>query len=239
MNDAFPSVPGSEPPRRHAPSLVLGICVILFGLALTLDQLNVPHTAFLVKLWPAILIALGAVKLRQHEGFSGGGFALVLIGAVLLVSQFSPEGLEDLLWPMLLVGLGIFLVTKSLRQRRGPRAVPVEGDGTVDATAIFSGCRRQPQGIGTFKGGNLTAIFGGIELDLRAAEPSPDPMTLDAFVLFGGGEIRVPPGWAVDIRTTSIFGGVANKIYEAPAGAGAPRLLITGSVFFGGFEVRH
>ena len=239
MSDFPIPAAGPEPPRRHAPSLVLGICVILFGLALTLDQLNVPHAAFLVKLWPAILIALGAVKLRQHEGFSGGGFALVLIGAFLLVDQFSPDGLMDAFWPLLLVGLGILLVMKSLRQRRGPSPLPAEGDATVDATAIFSGCRRQPQGLQAFKGGNLTAIFGGIELDLRTAEPSPEPMALDVFVLFGGGEIRVPPGWAVDIRTTSIFGGVANKVYEAPLPAGAPRLLITGSVFFGGFEVRH
>lgn len=239
MSEPFQQDPGQPVPRRHTPSLVLGICVILFGLALTLDQLNVPHAAFLVKLWPVILIALGAVKLRQHEGFSGGGFALVLIGAVLLVSQFSPGGIEDIFWPLLLVGLGIFLVMKSLKQRRAPALPSADADALVDATAIFSGCRRQPQGAQAFKGGNLTAIFGGIELDLRAATPSPEPMTLDAFVLFGGGEIRVPPGWAVDIRTTSIFGGVANKIYEAPLPGGAPRLLITGSVFFGGFEVRH
>jgi len=239
MTDRFPQDAGQPGPRRHAPSLALGICVILFGLALTLDQLNVPHAAFLVKLWPVILIALGGVKLRQCEGFSGGGFALVLIGAILLVSQFSPGGLEEIFWPLLLVGLGIFLVLKSLKQRRGPAPQAADADALVDATAIFSGCRRQPQGAQSFKGGSLTAIFGGIELDLRSATPSPEPMTLDAFVLFGGGEIRVPPGLAVDIRTTSIFGGVANKTYEAPLPPDAPRLLITGSVFFGGFEVRH
>ena len=239
MTEFSPRNPGDPHPRRHTPSLVLGICVILFGLALTLDQLNVPHAAFLVRLWPAILIALGAVKLRQHDGFSGGGFILVILGAVLLVDQFSPDGVEGALWPLLLVGAGIYLVLKSLHQRRPPLPDPADREAFVDATAIFSGCRRQPQGLQAFKGGNLTAIFGGIELDLRTAEPPPEPMALDVFVLFGGGEIRVPPGWAVDVRTTSIFGGVANKVYEAPLPAGAPRLLITGSVFFGGFEVRH
>ncbi len=238
MSDlTYPPGPGAPAPRRHTPSLVLGICVILFGLALTLDQLNIPHASFLVKLWPLILIALGATKLRQCEGFSGGGLALVLVGAYLLVSNFSPDGIADSLWPLILVGVGIFLVMKSVR-RNSPHS-SLDREAFVDSTAIFSGSRRQPQGGQPFKGGNLTAIFGGVELDLRAAEPSPEPMTLDVFVLFGGGEIRVPPGWAVDIRTTSIFGGVANKIYEAPPAAGAPRLILTGSVFFGGFEVRH
>lgn len=237
MNDAFFQCPGT-PPRRHAPSLVLGICIILFGLALTLDQLNVPHAAFLVKLWPLLLLALGAVKLRQGDGFHAGGFVLVLLGAYLLVANFSPDGVADSLWPLILIGLGVVLVMKSLRTKRGPAVRPADREAMVDATAIFSGCRRQPQGQ-PFKGGDATAIFGGIELDLRSAEPSPEPMVLDVFILFGGGEIRVPPGWAVDIRTTSIFGGVGHKITEIPVGAGAPRLIITGSTIFGGLEIRH
>ena len=239
MNEPYPAPGmGGQPPRRHTPSLVLGVCIILFGLALTLDQLNVPHADFLVKLWPLILLALGATKLRQGDGFNGGGFILVLLGAYLLVANFSPNGIADSLWPLILVGVGVFLVMKSLRTRRGPVVLPADREAFVDATAVFSGCRRQPQGQ-PFKGGDATAIFGGIELDLRSAEPSPEPMVLDVFILFGGGEIRVPPGWRVDIRTTSIFGGVGHKIAEAAAGAGAPRLIITGSTIFGGLEIRH
>lgn len=233
-----PSQPPGAPPRRHTPSLVLGVCIILFGLALTLDQLNVPHADFLVKLWPLILLALGAVKLRQGDGFNTGGFILVLLGAYLLVANFSPDGIAGSLWPLILVGVGVFLVMKSVRTRRPSSVLPADHEAMVEATAVFSGCRRQPQGQ-PFKGGNATAIFGGIELDLRAAEPSPEPMVLDVFILFGGGEVRVPPGWAVDVRTTSIFGGVGHKISDAPAGAGAPRLIITGSTIFGGLEIRH
>ncbi len=238
MNDVSSLGPGAQPPRRHTHSLVLGICIILFGLALTLDQLNVPHAAFLLKLWPLILLALGAAKLRQSDGFSTGGFILVLLGAYLLVANFSPNGISDALWPLLLVGAGVFLVMKSLRVRRRPAVPPADREAFVEATAVFSGCRRQPQGH-PFKGGDATAIFGGIELDLRSAEPSPEPMVLDVFILFGGGEIRVPPGWSVDVRTTSIFGGVGHKISDAPAGAGAPRLVVTGSTLFGGLEIRH
>lgn len=237
--DEFPfQSPGATPPRRHTPSLVLGICIILFGLALTLDQLNVPHAAFLVKLWPVILLALGATKLRQHDGFSTGGFILVLLGAYLLVANFSDGDIAEALWPLILVGIGVFLVMKSVRTRR-PSAVPrADREAFVEATAVFSGCRRQPQGQ-PFKGGDVTAIFGGIELDLRAAEPSPDPMVLDVFILFGGGEVRVPPGWSVDVRTTSIFGGVGHKIADVQAAAGAPRLVVNGSTIFGGLEIRH
>ena len=238
MNDLSNPNPGSPPSRRHAPSLVLGVCIILFGLALTLDQLNVPHTSYLIKLWPIILIALGASKIRQCDGFSTGGFFLVLAGALFLVANFSPNSIEDFIWPLLIVGLGVFLVTKSLHIRRGP-AVPLhDQNALLDATAIFSGVRRQPQGE-PFKGGHATAIFGGIEIDLRTAEPSPEPMVLDVFILFGGGEIRVPPGWKVDVQATSIFGGVGHKISEPVGNATSPRLVITGTTLFGGLEIRH
>ena len=238
MNECFRPGPDATPPRRHTPSLVLGICIILFGLALTLDQLNVPHTAFLIKLWPLILMALGASKLRQGDGFSGGGFILLLAGAYLLVANFSPNGIADSLWPLILVGLGVFLVMKSLKRSRDPLVVPADRASYVEATAVFSGCRRQPQGE-PFKGGEVTAIFGGIELDLRSADPSPEPMVVDVFILFGGGEIRVPPAWTVDIRTTSIFGGVGQKVAAPAAGLGGPRLVVTGTTLFGGLEIRH
>ncbi|HEU4950358.1 MAG TPA: DUF5668 domain-containing protein [Holophagaceae bacterium] len=241
-----PSSPFTGParPRRHAPSLVLGVCIILFGLALTLDQLNVPHAAFLVKLWPLILLAVGAAKLRQSDGFHSGGLILIVLGAYLLVSNFTPGGLADSLWPLMLVAIGIAVVMKSVRQRRDLPGQPGATRGTgadagdrIEATAIFSGCRRQPQGR-PFRGGDATAIFGGLELDLRSAEPSPEPMVLDLFILFGGGEIRVPAGWAVDIQTNVIFGGVGHKLPETPA-PGAPRLVLTGTALFGGLEVRH
>ena len=238
MNDPFTSGQGPETPRRHAPSLILGVCVILFGLALTLDQLNVPHAYLLVRLWPAILIVFGAMKLRQSQGFSGWGFVMVLGGAYLLVAMFSPDGLTEAIWPLMVVALGVFLVMRSIRRQRSNDLPPGDRADHIDLTAIFSGCRRQPQG-GPFRGGQATAIFGGIELDLRAAEPSPEPMVVDVFLLFGGGEIRVPDGWSVDVRTTSLFGGVGHKIMAPPLGAGAPRLIITGSTIFGGLEIRH
>ena len=49
----------------------------------------------------------------------------------------------------------------------------------------------------------------------------------------------MPNGWSVDVRTTSLFGGVGHKIMEPPPASGAPRLVITGSTIFGGLEIRH
>lgn len=64
-------------------------------------------------------------------------------------------------------------------------------------------------------------------------------MVVDVFILFGGGEFRVPTDWSVDIQTTSIFGGVGQKVAGPTAAVGGPRLIVTGTTLFGGLEIRH
>ena len=254
--------PSSQPlPRPAAPlpseglpserqgvtaKLVLGIGIIFVGIALTLDQLHPGSMGVVVRLWPLILVAMGVVKLRQsREGFSGSGYWLILAGAFLLLFNFSSERVEEALWPLLIVGLGVFLVLKALRQRRGGPAADIRrtqgmsGDSWISGTAIFGGFKRRVSSQ-AFQGGDLTAIFGGFEVDLFNAKAGRDPMVLDLFVLFGGGEVQVPEGWDVEVQVTSIFGSVEQKQMHPPQpSADRPKLQLTGTTLFGGVEIRH
>jgi len=92
-----------------------------------------------------------------------------------------------------------------------------------------------------FKGAELTAIFGGFDLDLRLATLEAPQVRVDTFVLFGGGEVKVPQGWAVTMKGTAIMGGFEDKTLHLPAAEGAPQvhLVITGLVLFGGLVVTN
>jgi hypothetical protein len=62
---------------------------------------------------------------------------------------------------------------------------------------------------------------------------------MDVFVLLGGGEIRVPEGWDVTINVSAIGGAVDDKRATLPTTEEhRPKLLITGTVLFGGIEVK-
>ncbi|HJU83493.1 MAG TPA: LiaF domain-containing protein [Holophagaceae bacterium] len=234
-------------PVRHpgvTPKLVLGIGVIFLGIALTLDQLNLVDMGLVMKLSPLILVAMGVVKLRQcPDRLSGPGYWLVLAGVFLLAVNFGPGRIVDALWPLGIVALGVFLVLRALRQHRRPsediRRTQGLGDAWASGTAIFGAFKRRV-GSQDFQGGDVTAIFGGFELDLLNAKAGRSPMMLDLFVLFGGGEIHVPEGWDVEVHATSIFGSVEQKQYRpSTPDPDRPRLVVTGTTLFGGVEIRH
>lgn len=234
---AYPPPPPSQQP--NPARLVLGIGVILLGLILTLDQFDIAGAGLLLKLSPLLLVAVGVVKLQQHESNNTWGFVLVVAGAFLLLVNFTHGRAFDAFWPLLVVALGIHLVLKALKQRRGVPPDLAQAEGFVSGTALFGGFKRRFAGSG-FQGGELTAIFGGFELDLRQAQLGPEPRRLDIFALFGGGSIFVPEGWEVSVNVSSIFGGVDQKNLPVPLGtSGAPRLTITGTALFGGVEIRN
>ena len=233
-------IPSDDPkaPSPFSPKLVLGVAIIVAGLALTLDNLGLVEAHILFKLWPLVLVALGVAKLRQEGSKGTGGWVLVLVGAFLLLVNFGRVHLTDALGPLLIVALGIFIVVKALKQARGVPPELEKSEDFLQGTAIFGAFQRRVL-TQAFRGGELTAIFGGFEVDLRHAALAEDQARVDVFVLFGGGEIRVPEGWEIANRATSIMGAVGDKTFHGGAPqAGRPRLVITGLTLFGGVEVK-
>lgn len=225
-------------PHAFTPKLVVGIGIIVAGLLLTLDNLVPDQHLFRMafKLWPAILIVMGFAKIRSEQEHNSGGYFLVAAGIFGLLVTFGYRRFEDFIGPAILLTVGIFIVTKALKQHRGVPPELQSSSAFIACSSIFSGCKRRP--LGVFKGGELTAIFGGFEIDLRKAELEGNSARVDVFVLFGGGEISVPEGWEVQNNATAIFGGVNDKTMPTALSGERPRILLTGIVLFGGVEIK-
>ena len=166
------------------------------------------------------------------------GLLLAIAGGVLLLftTDTLDESAWDYVWPAALIGLGVVL----LLRWRG-RALPGAGvdDDVVRATAILGG----PRLVSTsprFRGGWLTAVFGGITLDLRQARLDPGGASINATAAFGGIEILVPRGWRITMRSTPVLGGTEDKTdRSAPSADDAPTLRIDAITILGGLEVKH
>lgn len=230
--------PAARRARTFTPKLVFGIAIIVAGLLMTLDNLVPDHDIFRTafKLWPSILVVMGFAKIRNDQEHNIGGYVLVAAGLFGLLVTFGYRRFEDFIFPGILLTAGIFIVTKALKQHRGVPPELQKSDAFLACNSIFSGCKRAP--MGPFRGAELTAIFGGFELDLRKAEVESGQARIDVFVLFGGGEIRVPEGWEVQNQATAIFGGVSDKTVPSMLGADRPRIILTGLVLFGGVELK-
>ena len=183
---------------------------------------------------------MGIVKIRQSTSRNNtGGYSLVIVGLFLLLITLGHGHFAELIWPAILVAVGVSIVLNALKQRRG---IPPELQGSehfAQGTAILSAFKHRVMSQ-SFKGGELTAIFGGYDLDLRQAAMEGNTARIDLFVLFGGGEIRVPEGWDVVVQVTAIAAGIDNKAATLPIeDSNRPRLVITGTMLFGGTEIKR
>jgi hypothetical protein len=118
------------------------------------------------------------------------------------------------------------------------RVLPSRGNTESDElalVAIFDGVELESRAL-AFRGGSMFAWFGGVSADLRGATLAPDArLTIGA--LFGGVDVKVPPGWRVVSTARAIAGGVADAIPE-PEDSNAPTLTVESTAVFGGVSIR-
>ena len=113
-------------------------------------------------------------------------------------------------------------------------AVPSRGDEESDElalVAVLNGIRLKSRAT-AFRGGSLLAWHGGISLDLSEAELAPDAR-LSVRTLFGGIDIRTPPGWRVKSSVKAVAGGVDART-AVEDDVEAPVLTLEGLAVFGG-----
>lgn len=108
---------------------------------------------------------------------------------------------------------------------------------SVSIDSIMSGINKRML-TKNFQGGKLTAAFGGIDLDLTQADFS-GMVTLQVDVIFGAIKLVVPPHWDVRVEVTNIAAGVEDKrAYRQSEVDPDKVLVIRGTVFFGGLEIK-
>jgi cell wall-active antibiotic response 4TMS protein YvqF len=231
--------PRGETKIRVTPQLIVGLLVTAAGVLFTLDNFGLADARAYFRYWPAALIAIGVVKLLQSRPGGGrlGGGLFIVAGTWL---QLQSLGFIDVsvwqLWPLLLVLFGVSLVWQGMRGRGCRDGRMTDAASTVSGVAVLGGITRGNNSR-TFQGGNLTAIMGGCDIDLRQAAIEGDAV-LEVFAMWGGIEIRVPDDWTVMGRVTPILGGFEDKT-RPPQGAGAHRLIVRGLAIMGGIEVKN
>ncbi len=108
----------------------------------------------------------------------------------------------------------------------------------VNIEAFFGG-RKEIITSKQFSGCNATAICGGAEINLMQADNVVQPMVIDRRVVFGGIEVIVPSHWEVINEVDVLFGGIEDKRNLRTSDIGeAKKLLLRGSVTFGGLELK-
>lgn len=210
--------------------IVLGV-VFLLG---NLDIINVDIGDLISNWWPLILILLGVIGLFQARSTPVGSIFLIVIGAVLLLVTHDVADF-DILWPIVIIGAGIWVLFHNRVSRR-PTAADEVGQDSINVSALFSGSEHRITSQ-SFQGGNVSASFGAVELDLSGAGLAESPV-LNVNVFMGGVELRVPDEWVVNVNGSPVLGGIEYSRTQPAATDGAPTLIINASIAFGGLEIK-
>ena len=242
MYSPTPTHPNPTAPPRVTDlgRLLLGLAIVTLGVLFLLDGAGVLDADRAIdRWWPALIVAAGVFTLAERPPSVIRGTILTAVGTLLLL--FSTDVLHgnawDYLWPSAVILAGLVIVARWSGRAQLPSAT--DDEDVVRSTAIFGG----PKLVSTarhFQGAWLTAIFGGITLDLRDAVPAPGGATVNATVAFGGIDLLVPRGWRISVRSTPIFGGLDDKTDHTVApDDDAPVLHIDAVCVFGGVDIKH
>ncbi len=227
---------------------ILGGVLVTAGILMILENLRILDNIIPGYLfdWYSIFILVGVVLMATREKITLG-LIFTIIGGAFLLDEMAYEynwyfDFWDIFefWPVVFIIVGLSLILR--RGRLGDSEKKSEfGDSSdyVDETAIFGGADSVITSQ-DFKGGKVTSIFGGSDINLVNATLAPGTNVLDVFVLFGGTDIIVPSDMNVRVEVTAIFGGFSDerKIVSNNPDNDGRELVIKGLVLFGGGEVK-
>ena len=230
--------------RHHLTNnrAIVGIILVLVGLFLVLRNTGIfpdfiDHVIFS---WPMLLVTIGLIITIGSSGGKTSGVIVMAVGAFFLIPEIFRETFNvNMFWPSIFIIIGIVFIFSRRKGWNSVSTTPLVGDDYIDYVHVFSGGERQIVSE-NFRGGKVTAIFGGSEIDLTKAKLAPGVSEIEIACVFGGTTIIVPDEWNVKIDVVPILGGFGDTRKLTPGRTVDPsrQLVIKGAVVFGGGEVK-
>lgn len=223
--------------RSGRPNIVFGLILVVVGLFFLLRNLGFYYFEEFWNFWPILLLLLGLSK-----AFSGRvdertfGWILTFIGSVFFLRYTLGWDVHMReFWPGILIIVGISVVMHAIKGPGVPRE-GIESSSLLNERAIVGGVNRKSASQ-SFQGGQLTAVMGGCEIDLRDARMAGPEAVIECFAMWGGIVIQIPPDWAIDPQMTVFAAGFED--HSKPPVQPVGRLVIRGTALMAGVEIKN
>lgn len=230
--------------------IVFALILIVFGCGILISNLNFLSAPLhsIIFSWESLLITLGLVFIFVKKEFFTG-MVLVFISVIFIspaiVMFILPDihinnfNSERLFFPFFTIAIGIYVLVKHKRcQISNSKENDSQSADYVDELKIFSGGETTILSD-NFRGGRITCIFGGVQIDCSKAKLSNDFNQLDMFLMMGGCSLIIPSSWNVKMQSTVFLAGISDKrkISVRFITDENKELLIRGIICMGGCEI--
>lgn len=223
---------------NNLKSILWGIVFIIIGLFIALCSFDVLDIDVFFSGWWTMFIIIPCLIEFITENDKFNSLIGIIIGIVLLLAcndviDFSI--VWKLIVPAIFILIGVSCIFKNIIMnniKNNIKEIPKENG----CSAIFSE-NKVNYDDQKFEGIEVTAIFGGVELDLRKAKINDD-VVIDITSVFGGVDIMIPRNCKVKITSSSIFGGVDNKVKDNEVTDKSKTIFINANCVFGGVDIK-
>lgn len=222
-------------------NILWGLVFIVVGLIFGLNAMGITNiNVFFRGWWTLFIIVPSFIGFFKDENKTWSIIWFV-IGVMLLLCArdiLSFAIIGKLIFPFILIMIGLNFIFKDVFQSKVNDKIKKLNSERVDGEnfcATFSGIKNNFKGQ-EFKGANIDAIFGGVDIDLTEAIINHDQI-ININSVFGGVDIKVPNGVNIKVKSTPIFGGVSNKVNRS-FDESFPTIYVNAFCLFGGVDIK-
>ena len=228
---------------KQTKSVLCGLLIVALGVIIGGNALNIFNIDMFFNGWWTLFIIIPCFFELITAPNKTGSLVGIAIGVLLLLAAQDVMTFEiagKLIFALLIIVFGLSIAFKGIFKCSNDKEVlkkvkaNKDKDGMDNQTAIFAGNDRTYKNE-EFTGANLTAVFGGVDLDLIDAKFTKDTV-IKANCAFGGISIRVPKDVKVVTKSSFLFGGVADDRIVASDKA-KYTIFVDASGCFGGISI--
>lgn len=229
--------------RSKLGNVLWGLAFILAGIGVAGNVIGLWDFNLFFRGWWTLFIIVPCLISMVQNGVNMGNIIGFIIGVLLFfdAQNIIPRNLiGKMIFPIILVLIGFSIIFKGNNHNNSNfkgkvHQTNTQGTGFINAIGIFWGSEVRPTNE-KVTGATATAIFGGVDLDLRNAIINED-IVITSTAIFGGIDIFVPPNVKVKVSSLPIFGGVDdNSIHTSSESA--PIIYINATCIFGGMDIK-
>lgn len=216
--------------------MILGIIIFIIGVLYLISIINPEFVVNYDLVWPSALILLclySIIKNKKLDMVPGIGLFIGILIFGVNINAWN-NNVYEFIVPGILMIIGLSIMISSIGKNKKVK-VERSKSGVLTYNGVLAGIEEKVTEK-DFKGANIYAIFGGVDLDLRNIEIKDD-IIINVYSIFGGTTLLLPKDYNVKINSTAILGGNDNKVNNE-YNEKQKTIYINCTSIFGGCEIK-